>query len=109
MGRGNHPTKNYTMMTTQATQHRLMTKLQALNKCARLMVELEKKGYNVTVDITCHDVESRAFHFISLSAYNWRLPASQNRCVDVCIYLPVTHAEFDEKINKFINEVNDTL
>lgn len=91
------------------TQHRLMTKLQALNKCARLMVELEKKGYNVSFEIFCHDVRGEEYHYISFSAYNWRLPKDVRRNVYKYIMLPATHAEFDKKINEFINEVNETL
>lgn len=96
-------------MTTQATQHRLMTKLQALNKCARIMVKLEKKGYNASTNIYCHHYDGATGHFISLSATNWRIPTSKKRNVCVFIDLPVTHAEFDAKINEFINEVNETL
>ena len=96
-------------MTTQATQHRLMTELQALNKCAKLMVELEKKGYNASTNIYCHHYDGATAHYITVSATNWRIPISQKRIVSVFIDLPVTHAEYDAKINKFINEVNETL
>lgn len=94
-------------MTTQA-KARHITKLQAMFKCARLATELEAKGYNAEFSLNCHYSDGSANHSIYFNVYNWRATGF-NKVVYDNIYLPVTHAEFDERIKKIINEVNRKL